>query len=164
MTTTVRRATAADLDFVLAAEHADDNRRGVEPWKRSQHESALADPDFRYLVVETEEHGRMGYIILAGCSGSHRNIEFKRLVITDKGRGFGRVAVRHVKRVAFEELEAHRLWLDVKAWNQRAQHLYQSEGFVREGLLRECLRTVDGHESLVVMSMLEDEYKALNRE
>jgi len=42
----------------------------------------------------------------------------------------------------------------------RAQALYTSEGFVEEGRLRECVRLDEGHESLVVMSLLDREYAA----
>jgi RimJ/RimL family protein N-acetyltransferase len=49
----------------------------------------------------------------------------------------------------FDELGAHRLWLDVFEHNARARHVYRSMGFAEEG--------VDG--SLVVMSMGEDEYR-----
>jgi RimJ/RimL family protein N-acetyltransferase len=63
-----------------------------------------------------------------------------------------------VKRFAFVERRAHRLWLDVKEQNHRARSLYESEGFTLEGVLRECLKGAEGFESLVVMSMLASEY------
>jgi RimJ/RimL family protein N-acetyltransferase len=50
------------------------------------------------------------------------------------------------------------LWLDVKTHNDRARALYLSEGFREEGLLRECLKTGDGYESVFILSMLESEY------
>jgi RimJ/RimL family protein N-acetyltransferase len=85
-------------------------------------------------------------------------VEFRRLVITNKGHGFGRAAVRFVKQLAFEQYHAHRLWLDVRAHNRRAQQLYQSEGFVLEGTLRECVKVDNHFESLVTMSLLCSEY------
>lgn len=45
----------------------------------------------------------------------------------------------------------------VPGWS-REQHLYESEGFVTEGILRECLKTDHGRESMVIMSMPKDEY------
>ena len=64
--------------------------------------------------------------------------------------------------MAFRDLGAHRFWLDVKSKNVRAQALYRSEGFVEEGRLRDSVRTDDGYDSLIVMSMLEHEYQALS--
>ena len=48
--------------------------------------------------------------------------------------------------------------------NTRALALYESEGFVVEGRLRESVRVTtdgaDGYDSLVVMSLLDREYQA----
>jgi diamine N-acetyltransferase len=96
---------------------------------------------------------------LAGLQGEHRSIEFMRIVVTDKGQGYGRAAVRAIKRQAFDTLSAHRLWLDVKEHNTRARAVYEKEGFRYEGTLRECLKGPEGFESLVVMSVLEQEYR-----
>lgn len=87
-------------------------------------------------------------------------IEFKRLVVTRKGAGYGRAAVRLVKRAAFERQNAHRLWLDVLDFNVRARRLYETEGFVVEGTRRDCLRRGDRYVSAVIMSMLESEYRS----
>jgi RimJ/RimL family protein N-acetyltransferase len=101
----------------------------------------------------------VGFVLLAGLASPRRSVEFRRLVISEKGAGYGRAAVRAVARLAFGELKAHRLWLDVKAQNRRARRLYESERFMTEGVLRECLARADGgYDSLVVMSLLASEY------
>ena len=64
-------------------------------------------------------------------------------MIVQKGQGYGHAALRLLKKVAFEQWQAHRLWLDVKDFNHRARHLYAAEGFVVEGTLRECLKNGD---------------------
>ena len=81
-----------------------------------------------------------------------------RIVVTDKGKGYGRAAVSAIKHHAFDELSAHRLWLDVKEQNTRARAVYEKESFRYEGTLRECLKGSEGFESLMVMSILEQEY------
>jgi diamine N-acetyltransferase len=96
---------------------------------------------------------------LADLQGEHRSIEFMRIVVTEKGQGYGRAAVRAIKRHAFETLSAHRLWLDVKEQNTRSRAVYAKEGFRYEGTLRECRQGPDGFESLVVMSVLEHKYR-----
>jgi RimJ/RimL family protein N-acetyltransferase len=64
------------------------------------------------------------------------------------------------KKIAFDDLGAHRLWLDVKGLNSRAKVLYDSEGFVVEGRLRDAVRVSGGYDSLIVMSMLKPEFEA----
>jgi RimJ/RimL family protein N-acetyltransferase len=152
----LRRTVEGDLDFVLAAEGAEENRLFVGQWAREQHREALSNPDLAHLVVESVDGARpVGYVIMAGLLDGNRSVEFRRVVITEKGRGYGREVLRAVKRMAFEELKAHRLWLDVREKNERARGLYESEGFVTEGMLRECVSAEGGWESLVLMSLLE---------
>jgi RimJ/RimL family protein N-acetyltransferase len=102
---------------------------------------------------------RVGYVILAGLIDANQSVEFRRIVITDKGKGYGKQTVEHVKKLAFETYNAHRLWLDVKGQNHRAQAIYQVAGFVIEGTLRECLKSENGYDSLVIMSILQREYR-----
>lgn len=154
----LRPTEVDDLSFVLAAEQDEANRPFIVGWTYDQHRGALFDTNLAHLMVEDEADRPVGFIILAGLDSPHQNIEFRRLVITDKGNGYGQEAVRQVQRFAFTRLNAHRLWLDVKAHNPRALYLYRKAGFVEEGVLRECLKNGDTFESLVVMSMLSHEY------
>ncbi|MFT3666013.1 GNAT family N-acetyltransferase [Piscinibacter sp.] len=163
----LRPTMASDLDFVIAVEQDQSNLPFITPWERTQHEGAIRFPDFRHFIVERgADNERVGFVILQGCRNPHRSVELKRMVLLpeDQGLGLGRACVRLLARMAFRDLGAHRFWLDVKARNERAQALYRSEGFVEEGRLRESVRTDQGYDSLIVMSLLEPEHAALLRE
>lgn len=159
----LRPTLLSDLDFVLTVETDSANLPFITPWERPQHEGAVRFPDFRHFIVEAGPDGsRDGFVILQGCRSPHQSVELKRLVLQSKGLGLGRRCVRMLKRMAFEDLHAHRFWLDVKGRNTRAQALYVSEGFVEEGRLRESVRVSgdrsEGYDSLIVMSLLDREY------
>lgn len=114
-----------------------------------------------HLTVEDKTtNDPVGYVIMAGLADLNHNIEFRRIVISEKGKGFGREVLKLIKKIAFEQLHTHRLWLDVRLKNQIAQKLYISEGFKEEGILRECIFYNGNYESLIVMSMLESEYNS----
>ena len=151
--------TDADLDFVVKAESEPDTSPFIIPWPRHRHALALGDPDIAHRIAEGEAQNPVGFIILDGLTNPDSSIEFRRIVAVRKGKGYGRSIVRAVKELAFNELRAHRLWLDVKAHNARARALYKSEGFSEEGLLRECIRGPVGFESLVVMALLRHELR-----
>ena len=155
----LRQTTETDLDFVLGAERSAENRLFVSSWTREQHQAAFGNEDLSHLIIETFRDERVGYIILAGLENANKSVEFRRIVVTEKTCGYGKQALRLVKKIAFEELKSHRLWLDVKEQNERARHIYEAEGFQAEGVLRECLKTENDYESLVVMSMLRGEYE-----
>jgi diamine N-acetyltransferase len=155
----LRPTMTSDLEYVLSLEHDPQNLAFITPWERTQHDAAIRFPDFRHFIVEGgDDLEAVGFLILIGCRSRHRSLELKRMVIQAKGSGFGRAALRVTKKVAFDALGAHRFWLDVKRRNTRAKALYDSEGFVVEGELRDAVRQDDGFESLIVMSMLRPEY------
>ncbi len=155
----LRPTMLSDLDFVLTVEEDPACRPFITPWERTQHEGAVRFPDFRHFIVEAGPGTQaVGFVILQGCRSRHGSVELKRMVIRDQGRGLGRACLRQLKQMAFRDLHAHRFWLDVKAYNTRAKALYDSEGFVEEGRLRECVKTDAGYDSLIVMSLLETEY------
>ena len=156
----LRPTMQSDLDFVLSLEQDPENLPFITPWERTQHEAAIRFPDFRHFIVEAgPELEAAGFVILIGCRSQNQSLELKRMVVQAKGQGTGRAALRMVKKVAFDDLGAHRLWLDVKKRNERARALYAGEGFVVEGELRESVRVADGFETMVVMAMLQGEFR-----
>ena len=159
MTIRLRPTKHEDIKYIIDAEQSPENRVFVGQWSENEHLSSLDDADFLHLIVErTSDQEPVGYVILAGMENQNQSIEFRRIVITQKGIGYGRAALKAVKELAFEQYQAHRLWLDVRVFNESAQKLYQSEGFQVEGILRECVKLEDRFVSLVIMSILASEY------
>lgn len=162
----LRPTMQSDLAYVLSLEQDEQNLPYITPWDRTQHEAAIRFPDMRHFIIEAGDGLEpAGFMILIGCRSQHQSLELKRMVVQTKGQGFGRAALRVAKRVAFEDLKAHRFWLDVKQRNARAKAFYDSEGFVAEGTLRDAVKvTLDdgsaGFDSLVVLSMLRSEFDA----
>lgn len=155
----LRQTTENDLPYVLSAESDEENSRFINVWLQAQHRAALDEDNMEHLIIVAKPQSqRIGFVILAGVKDPNRSIEFMRIVVVEKGKGYGQAAVSAVKLRAFEVLSAHRLWLDVKADNTRARAVYEKAGFRYEGTLRECLKGPEGFESLVMMSMLEQEY------
>ncbi|GFP76273.1 GNAT family N-acetyltransferase [Clostridium fungisolvens] len=159
----LRNTKESDLDFVIDCERNPDNAQYIGQCTKEQHRDSLYQEDILHLIVEEKSTNKpIGYAILAGIINSNQSIELRRIVIASKGKGLGRETLKLIKKVAFEKLNAHRLWLDVRYKNQRAQRIYKSEGFVEEGILRECILYNQNYESLIVMSILKNEVTELN--
>lgn len=155
-----RKSRESDLEFILDMENDVENRDFVLQWPREKHLGLIMDENVGYLVFEAVGDRRLvGYAILRGWNSPERILHFNRLVIADKRKGFGRDAVCLVKKIAFEQLHVHRLWLDVFADNERAIGLYRSEGFVDEGTQRDCIVHGGRYRSQMIFSMLENEYR-----
>lgn len=135
----LRLATPADVSGIAAMERLDESRRYVGQWSEDRHLAALVDADVRYYVNEDASGEIAAYVILRGLTGIERAIELKRVVVARPGNGLGRQILIETLHIAFHELGAHRLFLDVVEDNARARHLYESLGFVHEGILRDAM-------------------------
>ena len=156
----LRNTHEADINYVIDLEQRPDNALYVGQWTKEQHLNSLYQEDILHLIVEDKTTKKpVGYVIMAGITNSNKIIEFRRLVISEKGKGFGRETLKLVTKISFEQLHTHRLWLDVRLKNHIAQNLYISEGFIEEGILRDCIFYNGNYESLIVMSILESEYR-----
>lgn len=155
----LKPTTLCDLDFVLAAEQHRDNSLFIRQWSAIQHREAIENPDIgHFLVAGIGDCKPVGHVILVGLKNPDLALELRRVVITQKGHGYGRQTIRMIKAYAFEELIFHRLWLDVMLYNKRAFKLYKSEGFVEEGVHREAVRQGNRYIDVRVMSVLRGEY------
>ena len=154
-----RRTSSNDINTILEMENDHANADFIRQWSEQKHLDAIIDRDIEHVVVESADDKRIvGYIILIGLENADLGLEFKRILINEKGKGYGRISVRFIKQYAFDRLGFHRLWLEVVEYNERAFKLYESEGFLIEGNHRESIRKGDRFYNLIVMSILSKEY------
>lgn len=158
----MRRTEEKDLATVLREEQRLENATFINQWSYEEHLTSLSDPNISHGVFENASGKEIGYVILNDSQRSDGCIELMRLVIYEKGEGYGKLAISLIKKWAFQHQKAHRLWLDVKEENMRAQHVYTAQGFVKEGLLRECIKEGDRYQSLILMAILEGDYQKEN--
>ncbi len=135
----------------------------VGQWTEKRHRTTHQGNDARYFVAEMETGEVTAYAILRGLAEAGRSIELKRIVVGAPGRGVGRWMLTELLRISFEDLHAHRLFLDVFEDNARARHLYESLGFVYEGTMRDAAERNGAWCNLLLMSMLEEEYALKQR-
>ncbi len=155
----LRRASEEDIEYIYSTEHSEENIKYVIAGTADWHRKALQNSDMIHFIAEAEDGKNIGLVILAGLEDPDDCLELMRLIVDEKGKGYGRKLLKEIKRFAFEECKAHRLWLDVKDYNERAINLYKSEGFSIEGHHRECVKTGNIYESLYIMGILIQEYR-----
>jgi [ribosomal protein S5]-alanine N-acetyltransferase len=128
----------------------------VEEW----YEWHSSDP-LRWMI---EAEGRcIGNARLTILDGDNRRARYAIGLFdtTTWNRGHGTEATRLVLRYAFEKLHLHRVDLVVLEYNHRAIACYKKCGFVQEGVARETTLVAGHWHNDVIMSILEDEYRAL---
>lgn len=158
----LRRANTRDLDYIMALQYSPENLQFIVPFDADYHREIITSNGSRKsdIIIEENDTGfAAGYFMLRKLDTPCA--EFTHVIIGRKGLGYGREALRLLLKWAFEIKKFHRVWIDSKEYNDIALHLYESSGFVREGLLREYLLTDGVWENLVVFGMLQSDYRKL---
>jgi RimJ/RimL family protein N-acetyltransferase len=133
-------------------------REEVESWCAS----VAAEPDRIDLAVtigDADEY--LGEIVLSHIDQAAKSGRL-RLAMRPKyrGRGYGTEAISLVLGLAFDGLGLHRVEIDVLSINARAKSIYENVGFQVEGRRRDAYRDGDRWCDGIVMSLLDDEYRA----
>lgn len=154
---TLTDAEESDLDWILNVEDSAVKGGFVSGDSAINHQRQMSDQSCLYLIAKRGDEP-VGFVILRGISGSEPVVELKRIVITKTDAGHGQSAMGLLMHRVFEEMGAHRLWLDVIDDNVRAQHVYKKLGFREEGRLREAVKRKGEWRDLVLFGMLQNEW------
>ena len=76
------------------------------------------------------------------------------------GKGYGSDSIRVLLRLAFRDLNLHKVCLDTLASNEPALRAYRACGFVEEGRLRQHEWFEGRYDDLVMMGILRDDWVA----
>lgn len=156
----LRPAVWADIDWIHALQSRPANLPLVKNDPPERLAAMLSNPDAALLVAERGPEP-IGFALLRGLESPGRSIELRRNIVDQPGQGLGGAFIRSLTDHVFEERDAHRFWLNVYEENERARRVYQREGFVEEGVMREAGVKNDGtRASVVVMAMLRGEWEA----
>jgi RimJ/RimL family protein N-acetyltransferase len=79
-----------------------------------------------------------------------------------RNKGYGSEALRLALNYSFNELNLHRVGLDVIASNMRAVHTYEKAGFQHEGLIRQAVHRDGKYDDLLIMGILRDNFNLIN--
>jgi RimJ/RimL family protein N-acetyltransferase len=112
-------------------------------------------------IVPHDLQELIGEVVLNNIDTTNRSASVRigiRAAYTN--RGYGSAALGLMLAYAFEDLQLHRVELEVFAFNSRAIHVYEKLGFHREGVLRDVLYADNTYHDAIVMSMLDHEYRA----
>lgn len=121
---------------------------------------ALANHREKVFAIEDERNRLIGSVGLHQINWVERKAELG-LLIGEKscwGKGYGFAAIQAILQLSFQKMNLHRVYLRVFEFHQRAIHLYDKCGFVREGLLREDHYRGGGYCNTLVMGILQQEF------
>ncbi len=115
--------------------------------------------DVHFAIVNNQDE-YMGTISLKKIDCYMSNAEYAICLRKVAQRnGIAEKATREILRIAFEEWDLHRIYLNVISDNYRAIKLYEKCGFVYEGEMRQHLYLGREYKSLKYYGILKSEYR-----
>ena len=117
----------------------------------------------RAVCTDSDEY--LGTISLKNISSLDSNAEYaivlKRAAI---GGGAAKFATMEILKLAFDELNLHKVYLYVRSSNIRAQKFYNKIGFRNEGVFLDHVKNKKGDfENLIWLALLKDEFEELSK-
>lgn len=125
--------------------------------------SCAEDDAARLFLLFSPQGGMIGECAINEIDKRAKSANFRICIFppAERGRGLGDSVIEAVRDYAFEELKLHRLSLSVFSFNPRAERAYLKAGFRREGVLRDAVLDGGRYADEVLMSLLEEEWRAL---
>ncbi|MFK8008903.1 MAG: GNAT family N-acetyltransferase [Saprospiraceae bacterium] len=148
-----------DISTIIEWENNPENKNFIFQYSVKEHQDIIYSNNQLHLKLIDNQVVMVGFIILRGLQNPNLSVELKRIVINEKGKNYGKITLQLLQNLVFERLKKHRLWLDVFTDNPRALHVYKSVGFVEEGIKRECIKSGNNFRSLIIMSILQQDFK-----
>ncbi len=120
-----------------------------------------ADKTKMQLTICDKQENLLGRIYISNISAENDSLDITRIYIGDpqnRGKGYGREALKLTLDYCFINLHMERVSLDYFEGNKVASALYESMGFKHEGLARNACKKDGKYYDLNLMSILRSEY------
>jgi len=118
-----------------------------------------------FVVVVRQDERPIGEAGLLRMFSAWRTTDLS-IVLGEKdvwNQGYGSEAIHLLLDYAFGNLNFHRVAIGVIGFNENALRFYEKVGFRREGIQRDGYFYAGRYSDFVMMSLLEEDYRALQR-
>lgn len=138
----IRNTELKDLDSIIRFEK--ENSDYVNLYTKNDH-LEIIENECHLSIFSTADTMLIGHIILTDITT--KKIEFRRIVISKKGFGYGNDALTLIKQMCYNKFNANKIWLDVYTDNIKAINLYKKHDFVE----KEIISLKNSNRKLIVM-------------
>ncbi len=173
----VRLAAMTEADIEVAASWYQDAEflqlwdsrpavpRTVDSLKEEIREAQKSLRDFVFAIRLLESDAPIGYLELDGIEWIHQvgGLGIGIGQSAYRGQGYGSEACRLGLRLAFEELNLHRISATIFSYNTASIRMFQKLGFQQEGVFREFLHRGGRRHDMLLFGMLRPEWEGQHR-
>jgi RimJ/RimL family protein N-acetyltransferase len=123
--------------------------------------SKTTESGFGYSIALKETNQLIGHLALWGITAKDQCASLG-IILSPKvwGQGYGKESLLLTLQYSFQELNLHRVQLEVQADNTRAVRCYKNAGFREEGIRRQLYFRDGKWRDQILMGILADEFRA----
>ncbi|MDY0235437.1 MAG: GNAT family protein [Gudongella sp.] len=151
-------ATDDYIDRIIEMESHPENRDFIWIGTFEEHQSEIRDKNHIVWIFKAKKDSRIVGYALVRLDWKSEIFELRRIVIINKGIGYGKEVMEAIIKYAFEKFHANRFWLDVYPDNHVGINLYEKLGLKKEGVLRQNYKSSRGYLDQIIYSKLREEY------
>ena len=138
----------------------EDEKIKVSNWYKSRNDQS----DRLDLAIALKDSKQIiGEVVFNEYDDCSNNVNFRVLMSQSyRNQGLGSEAIQLIIQYGFEQLNLHKISLEVFSFNPRAEHVYTKVGFKLEGIKREDFKYNDKYIDTKIFGLLKSEYDQIN--
>jgi RimJ/RimL family protein N-acetyltransferase len=138
----------------------EDEKIKVSNWYKSRNDQS----DRLDLAIALKDSKQIiGEVVFNEFDDCSNNVNFRVLMSQSyRNQGLGSEAIQLFIQYGFEQLNLHKISLEVFSFNPRAEHVYTKVGFKLEGIKREDFKYNDKYIDTKIFGLLKSEYDQIN--
>lgn len=126
-------------------------------------EKNMSNPRIKSFILQDDDE-TVGLIQLFSIDNIHRKAEFAIIIDPlQQGKGYALKATYLALDYAFRTLNLNKLYLYVDAINEKAIHIYNKAGFIKEATLKDEFFVNGAYHDVVYMSCFQKDYLKANQ-
>jgi len=123
----LRGAQREELALFMRMESDAESFQFVGQNSLQEHQSQFDSEQYVYLTI-LHQKKPLGFVLLVLCPDG-RSVDFRRIVVSEKNKGVGQIAIALMEGYCKSQLGRSRIWLNVYPFNHRGIHVYEKLGY-----------------------------------
>lgn len=147
-----------DIDAIKIMD--EDEKIRVSDWYKTRN---MQSDRLDLAIALKDSNQIIGEVVFNEYDDCSNNVNFRVLMSQSySNKGLGSEAIQLFIQYGFEQLNLHKISLEVFSFNPRAEHVYTKVGFKLEGIKREDFKYNDKYIDTKIFGLLKSEYDQIN--
>lgn len=136
-----------------------------EEWIKKVTKENQSGKSYTFTIIDKQTEEFLGTCALQRINPVSRNASLSVVILNpeNQNKGFGTDTVNSLLKIGFDVLNLHRIELHVFEFLKSGIHVYEKAGFKKTGVRRKSSFIAGKYYDDIIMDILEEEYREMNK-